>query len=81
MPVANFDFELEHKLQLIVHWRLPASSDEEKHYRNNIELAVQEMALMVQIQTEETSKPIVAEMVKRLKELWESHNKVEESQK
>ena len=72
--MANFDFELQHDLTLTIVWKHPASSEDEAQYRNNIEMAVQEMALQVQINCEEAAKPVVKRMVQECENLWLQHN-------
>jgi len=72
--LENFDFELQHDLTLTIVWKYPPESKDEEQYRRNIEMAVQEMALIVQIHSEELAKPIVAKMIQKTKELWESLN-------
>lgn len=72
--MANFDFELQHDLTLTIVWKYPASSDDEERYRNNIEMAMQEIALRVQILAEEYAKPTVDKIMQKFKDLWIEHN-------
>jgi hypothetical protein len=37
-------------------------------------MAIQEMAITVQIKSEELAKPIVAEIIKKTEGLWREHN-------
>jgi len=72
--MANFEFELQHDLRLTIVWKYPASSKDEEAYRSNIESVFQEMALTVQIRSEELSKPIAEQMMQKMKDLWNEHN-------
>ena len=72
--MANFEFELKQELKLTILWKHPPASEDEEKYRQNIEAAMNEMAVSVNFYAEEHAKPVAEKIMQAFTDLWLEYN-------